>query len=142
MKPGEILGIESNADRDLAERCLPETFQDELRALRRRIERHTYRNAKDAIALVCERTGEPFELAPCPHCGHRAHLRDPEKSADMWGGYEWRIVCSSSHCRASVSIVADGYSEQIDGALNPHIPKNQLYRDRLTTLRQMWNRRP
>lgn len=33
-KPGEILGIAQSADRDLAERQLPQTFQDELKALR------------------------------------------------------------------------------------------------------------
>lgn len=34
LKPGEILGLQPNADRDLSERQIPETFQAELRALR------------------------------------------------------------------------------------------------------------
>ena len=34
LKPGQILGIEPSIDRDLAERQLPQTFQDELKALR------------------------------------------------------------------------------------------------------------
>lgn len=38
-------------------------------------------------------------------------------------------------------IVADGWSEQIDADRNPHIQPDQLYRDRLTQLSRMWNRR-
>jgi hypothetical protein len=35
LKPGEVLGLQQTADRDLAERMIPETFQNELRELRR-----------------------------------------------------------------------------------------------------------
>jgi hypothetical protein len=40
-----------------------------------------------------------------------------------------------------VNIVADGWYEQIDGELNKHIPADELYRDRVTNLRDKWNRR-
>lgn len=94
-----------------------------------------------AIEAVERYTGERFTLLPCPHCGHSANLTDPEKDPNSWGGYRWAIVCSSSHCRAQVQIVADGWSEQLDSELNKHIPANRLYRDRVTNLRDMWNRR-
>lgn len=94
-----------------------------------------------AIEAVERCTGERFTLLPCPHCGHPANLTDPEKDPNSWGGYRWAIVCSSSHCRAQVQIVADGWSEQLDRELNKHIEPNRLYRDRVTTLRDMWNRR-
>lgn len=35
LKPGEAIGLGPSADRDLAEQFIPETFQQELRALRR-----------------------------------------------------------------------------------------------------------
>lgn len=100
-----------------------------------------WQSKEDAIGAVEQKTGEQFTLLPCPHCGHSANLTDPEKDPNSWGGYRWEIVCSSSHCRASVSIVADGWSEQLDAELNRHIPSDRLYRDRVTTLRGMWNRR-
>lgn len=100
-----------------------------------------YHFAADAIRNVEERTGEKFSLLPCPYCGHSAYLADPQKDPDSWGGYQWRIVCSSSHCHASVFIVADDWSEQLNGELNKHIPASGLYRDRVTTLCRMWNRR-
>lgn len=103
--------------------------------------KHDYQSKDEAIRYVEARTGEKFDLLPCPHCGHSAYLADPQKDPETWGGYRWAIVCSSSHCRANVSIVADGWFEQIDGELNKHIPANQLYRDRVTDLRRMWNRR-
>lgn len=100
-----------------------------------------WQSKEDAISNVEQRTGEKFTLLPCPHCGHSANLTDPEKDPDSWGGYRWQIVCSSSHCQAKVTIVADGWSEQLDAELNRHIPANRLYRDRVTDLRGMWNRR-
>ncbi len=100
-----------------------------------------WQSKEDAIGIVELKTGERFALKPCPHCGHSANLTDPEKDPNSWGGYQWEIVCSSSHCRAKVTIVADGWSEQLSAELNRHIPENQLYRDRVTTLRGMWNRR-
>lgn len=103
--------------------------------------KHDFQFSADAIRTVEDRTDEKFTLLPCPHCGHSANLRDPEKDPNSWGGYQWKIVCSSSHFRASVSIVADGWYEQIDGELNQHIAPNRLYRDRVADLRQMWNRR-
>jgi len=99
-----------------------------------------WQSKEDAIAVVEQKTGEKFSLLACPHCGHSANLTDPEKDPDTWGGYRWEIVCSSSHCRAKVTIVADGWSEQVDMKLNPGWPANG-YRDRVTTLRDMWNRR-
>lgn len=98
------------------------------------------RYAADAIKTVEDRTGEKFTLLPCPHCDHHADLRDPEKDPNAWGEYRWEIVCSSSHCRARVCIAADGWFEQVDMALNPGYPSNG-YRDRVTRLREMWNRR-
>lgn len=103
--------------------------------------KHKWQSKEDAIRNVEERTGKKFSLLACPHCAHSANLTDPQKDPDTWGGYRWAIVCSSSHCRASVSIVADGWFEQIDAALNPHFASNELYRDRVTDLRRMWNRR-
>lgn len=100
-----------------------------------------WQDKESAINTAERMTGEGFTLLPCPHCGHSANLTDPEKDPDTWGGYRWRIVCSSSHCHASVSIVADGWSECLDAKLNGHVPKNKLYRDRVTDLRGMWNRR-
>lgn len=100
-----------------------------------------WQSKEDAIKTVEERTGIKFDLLPCPHCGHSANLTDPEKDPNSWGGYRWEIICSSSHCRASVSIVADGWFEQLDGKLNKHISLANLYRDRVTDLRGMWNRR-
>lgn len=102
--------------------------------------KHKFQQAADAIKTIEERTGEKFELSPCPHCGHSANLRDPQKDSDSCGGYRWEIVCSSSHCRARVCIVADGWFEQVDMGLNPGYPSNG-YRDRVTNLRSMWNRR-
>lgn len=104
-------------------------------------ERIRFQFKDDAIANVEGRTGIKFSLLPCPHCGHSANLTNPQKDPDTWGGYQWEIVCSSSHCHASVSIVADGWFEQIDGERNQHIPAHELYRDRVTELRRMWNRR-
>lgn len=101
---------------------------------------HEYQFAADAIKTAEERTGEKFTLLPCPHCGHHAALCDPEKDPASWGGYRWEIVCSSSHCRARVCIVADGWFEQVDMNLNRGYPSNG-YSDRVTTLRRMWNRR-
>lgn len=103
--------------------------------------KHRFQFAADAIKNIEERTGEKFELLPCPHCGLSANLTDPEKDPNSWGGYRWEIVCSSSHCRARVCMVADGWFEQLDGELNKHIPPERLYRDRVTDLRGMWNRR-
>lgn len=71
--------------------------------------RHSLQYAEEAIKTAEERTGEKFELLPCPHCGHNARLADPEKDPNSWGGYQWAIICSSSHCRAMVTVVADGY---------------------------------
>jgi hypothetical protein len=102
---------------------------------------HKYQRAAEAIQCVEERTGEKFDLLPCPHCNHSANLTEPQRDPDTWGGYIWQIVCSSSHCRARVQIVADGYFQQITAELNPHIPPNELYSDRLTSLRAKWNRR-
>ena len=101
---------------------------------------HKFQHAADAIKTAEERTGEKFALLPCPHCGHHANLCDPEKDPASWGGYQWEIVCSSSHCRARVCIVADGWFEQVDMELNPGFP-SKGYSDRVTTLRRMWNRR-
>ncbi len=103
--------------------------------------KHKWQSKEDAIKNAEERTGVKFDLLPCPHCRHSANLTDPEKDPNTWGGYRWVIVCSSSHCRASVSMVADGWFEQIDAELNPHIRSDDLYRDRVTDLRRMWNRR-
>lgn len=147
IKSGHLLNI-------LTEDRCPTTFTvrqvaalDELLVRLERASRDLERrermsdNAEDAIKRVEERTGEKFDLLPCPHCGHRANLAEQQRDPDTtWGGYRWEIVCSSSHCRASVSIVADGWFEQIDVKLNPGCSHNG-YRDRVTTLRQMWNRR-
>lgn len=103
--------------------------------------RHKWQNVETAIQLIVEKTGIPFELKPCPHCNHLANLVGPVKSRDTWGGYDWEIVCSSSHCRARVVIVCDGWYEELDSERNPHIPKDELYRDRVTDLKRMWNRR-
>jgi rRNA maturation protein Nop10 len=103
--------------------------------------KHKYQRADDAIQMVEYQTGTEWKLLPCPHCGHSASLSEPQKDPDRWGGYRWTIVCSSSHCRAAVNIVADGWYEQIDGELNKHIPADELYRDRVTNLRDKWNRR-
>lgn len=102
--------------------------------------RHKFQHAEDAIKLIEERTGEKFTLLPCPHCDHNANLCDPERDPDVWGGYQWSITCSSSHCRARVCIVADGWYEQVDMKLNPSHPNNG-YRDRVMDLRDKWNRR-
>lgn len=102
--------------------------------------RHKFQFAEDAIKTVEERTGSKFDLLPCPHCGHHANLADPQKDPNSWGSYQWEIVCSSSHCRASVCMVADGWFEQISIELNPGCSDNG-YRDRVTDLRRMWNRR-
>jgi hypothetical protein len=102
--------------------------------------RHDFQFAVEAIEMVEDRTGEKFTLLPCPHCGHHANLCDPKKDPDSWGGYRWEIVCSSSHCRARVCIVADGWFEQVDIELNPG-HSNNGYRDRVTELRRKWNRR-
>jgi hypothetical protein len=101
-----------------------------------------WQSKEDAIKNVEERTGEKWTLLQCPHCNHNANLTDPQKDPDCWGGYQWSIVCSNSHCRARVCIVADGWYEQIDGKLNRHIEPSRLYSDRVTDLRDMWNRRP
>lgn len=103
--------------------------------------RNKWQSKEDAIRNAEERTGVKFDLLPCPHCNHNANLTDPEKDPNSWGGYQWSIVCSSSHCRARVTMVADGWFEQIDGELNKHIRSQDLYRDRVTDLRRMWNRR-
>lgn len=102
--------------------------------------RERFQFRAEAIEIAEKRTGEPFDLLPCPHCGHSANLTDPQKDPDTWGGYRWSITCSSSHCRASVTMVADGWFEQVDMQLNPGYPSNG-YRDRVTDLRNMWNRR-
>lgn len=102
--------------------------------------KHEYQSAGGAIHTAQERTGEKFTLLPCPHCGHSAHLAEPKKDPDTWGGYRWEIFCSSSHCRASVSIIADGWFEQVNMELNPRCSNNG-YRDRVTDLRDKWNRR-
>jgi hypothetical protein len=102
--------------------------------------KHKFQYAADAIKTAEERTGEKFELLPCPHCGHHANLCDPQRDPNSWGGYQWEIICSSSHCRARVCIVADGWFEQIDMQLNPGFSSNG-YSDRVTHLRGMWNRR-
>lgn len=102
--------------------------------------RHKFQDAAEAIQTVEERTGEKFTLLPCPHCDHHARLCDPQKDPDSWGGYQWEIRCSSSHCHASVNIVADGWFEQVDMELNRGYPARG-YSDRVTTLRRMWNRR-
>ena len=93
--------------------------------------KHKFQFAADAIKTAEERTGEKFELLPCPHCDHHANLCDPQKDPNSWGGYQWEIVCSSSHCRARVCIVADGWFEQIDMKLNPGFSSNG-YSDRVT----------
>jgi hypothetical protein len=67
------------------------------------------------------------KLFPCPHCGHHPYEPDREKCRDRYGEWDWVIRCSSSHCRAEVSICADGWQEG--------------ERTRLTDLRQKWNRR-
>lgn len=103
--------------------------------------RNKWQSKEDAIRNAEERTGVKFDLLPCPHCNHNANLTDPERDPNSWGGYQWSIVCSSSHCRARVMMVADGWFEQIDGELNKHIRSQDLYRDRVTDLRRMWNRR-
>lgn len=102
--------------------------------------KHKFQHKEDAIKTAEDRTGGKFDLLPCPHCGHSANLTDPDKDPDCWGGYEWSIVCSSSHCRARVTMVADGWYEQVNIELNPCWP-DKGYRDRVTELRQMWNRR-
>jgi hypothetical protein len=104
--------------------------------------KHGFQSRQVAIKNVEERTGVKYDLLPCPHCTCRANLTDPQKDPDRWGGYQWVIQCSSSHCRASVSIVADGWFEQIDGELNKHVCPEDLYNDRVTELCRMWNRRP
>ena len=102
--------------------------------------KHKWQSKEDAIKTAEERTGEKFTILACPHCNHHANLTDPARDPDIWGGYQWSIVCSSSHCRARVCMVADGWFEQVDMALNPGYPSNG-YRDRVTNLRDMWNRR-
>lgn len=102
--------------------------------------KHKWQSKEDAIKNAEERTGVKFSLLSCPHCGHSANLTDPDKDPNSWGGYQWSIVCSSSHCRARVTMVADGWFEQLDAELNPY-PPEQFYRDRVTDLRRMWNRR-
>lgn len=102
--------------------------------------RHKFQRADEAILCAETRTGEKFTLELCPHCNHYAVLCEPQRDPDTWGGYQWAIVCSSSHCRARVCIVADGWFEQIDTELNPGCSSNG-YRDRVTALRDMWNRR-
>lgn len=102
--------------------------------------RHNWQNRDMAVDTVEIRTGEKYDLLPCPHCGHHATLAEPQRDPNTWGGYRWEIVCSSSHCRASVAIIADGWFEQVDMELNPDYPANG-YSDRLTDLRQRWNRR-
>lgn len=67
------------------------------------------------------------QLIPCPHCGHGPHLF--EEWGNRWGSYDWVICCSSSHCRAQVRIVSDGYTDQ------------EGKRTRLTQLCHKWNRR-
>lgn len=80
------------------------------------------------------------DLLPCPFCGH--HACEPMNvQGERWGSYDWVIHCSSSHCGAQARIIADGWSEQIDGTLNQHIPPSELYTDRLVQVRRMWNRR-
>ncbi len=96
--------------------------------------KYKWQTAPDAIATAVARTGEAFTLLPCPHCDHHANLCDPVKDPDSWGGYLWEIICSSSHCRARVCIVADGWFEQTDRELNPGHASNG-YTDRVTTLR-------
>lgn len=102
--------------------------------------RHGYQTKEMAIKCAEERTGEKYTLEPCPHCGHHANLCDPQRDPNSWGGYQWEIVCSSSHCRARVCIGADGWYEQSDRELNPGHAHNG-YSDRVTELRRMWNRR-
>lgn len=102
--------------------------------------KHPFQFAADAIHNAEARTGIKFDLLPCPHCNHSARLTDPQKDPDSWGGYQWSIICSSSHCRARVCIVADGWFEQVDMELNPGYPDNG-YRDRVMDLRGKWNRR-
>lgn len=66
------------------------------------------------------------KLLPCPHCGHHAY--EPERiKGDAWGQWDWVIICSSSHCRARVQIIADDWTE---GDIT-----------RLSQLRRKWNRR-
>jgi hypothetical protein len=100
-----------------------------------------WQSREDAIKNVEQRTGVIFDLELCPHCGHRANLCDMQKDPDVWGGYRWEIMCSSSHCCARVCIVADGWAQELDGNLNSHIKASDLYEDRLTQLRRKWNRR-
>jgi hypothetical protein len=102
--------------------------------------KHGWQSKEMAIKNVEDRTGTKYALLPCPHCDHHADLCDPAKDPDSWGGYRWEIVCSSSHCRARVCIVADGWFEQIDIERNPGCSNNG-YRDRVTDLRAKWNRR-
>lgn len=79
-------------------------------------------------------------LLLCPFCGHHAY--EPTKvHGEYWGSWDWQIICSSSHCRARVLIVADDWEQNIDPVLNPHIPADELHDDRLLQLRRMWNRR-
>jgi hypothetical protein len=100
-----------------------------------------WQSKEAAIKNAEERTGEKFTLDACPYCGHSANLCDLQKDPNTWGGYQWEIVCSSSHCRARVCIVADGWSQQLDGVRNPHTSPENLYDDRVLELRRKWNRR-
>jgi len=102
--------------------------------------RHPFQTAAAAIITIEAATGEKFTLDPCPHCRHTAQLWEPVKDPDSWGGYQWSIGCTSSHCRAEVRTVADGWFDQVDMNLNPGWPHNG-YRDRVTDLRDRWNRR-
>lgn len=81
----------------------------------------TERFPLDLSGLIALITPEP--LLACPFCRHYAY--EPERvHGTRWGSWDWEIRCSSSHCAASVRLVADSWP------------------DRLIKVRQMWNRRP
>lgn len=101
--------------------------------------------AKERTGLADRRTTAPVaepvsELKACPFCGHHANEAHEERG-QQWGTYQHVIQCSSSHCGAQVRIVADGWEENLNAELNPHIPADRLHDDRLLQLRRMWNRR-
>lgn len=110
MLAGEVLGLAPSLDRDMAERQIPETFQQELRALRRLAA--TPRRVFAATepegwtgqkCPVCRGTGEnlsnPMNAGRCDSCGgtgdeyrhHISPLSNLDAAAPAAGGDKWQF---------------------------------------------------
>lgn len=71
------------------------------------------------------------ELVDCPYCGHFACFTD-DVHGEVWGSWEYRIWCSSSHCRAEIRLPAlPGNKSRLIGKWNRRLSRPTDWNERI-----------